>query len=202
MFGKKGHTAIRNKALENLVAARFSDVSPTRLAFCNAPVTRESYGEAYDIYVYARQRNIYPVTAVLMTSGKQIDQEFLRAYDISDEQKVDLWTRIYAWNIDNGIQTVEQIREEGVSVLPGAHPCNQLAAGLYVTANGNVVGCPGFTEIEGNVKSESIGDIWEQSENRRLRCGEFNCKCPPKDGITIPTGFYDEVLRRLEGGYE
>lgn len=198
MFGKTGHTLTRNKALENLVNAGFTSTNPTRLAFCNAPVTRETCGEASDIYVYGRERNIYPVTAVLMTSGKQIDREFLQQHDMSDKEKADLWTRIYSWNIKHGLQTLEQIREEGISCLPGGHPCNQLVAGLYVTAKGNVVGCPGYTASQGNIRTQSLEEIWEKSATRRIADGRFNCGCPPKDGITIPQGFYEEVLRRLE----
>lgn len=198
MVGIKGHSLVRNKALENLVNAGFNSTNPTRLAFCNAPFTRENYDEVFDIYVYARERNIYPINAVLMTSGNQIDKEYLNKYDMTDKEKTDLWTKIYSWNIKHYVQTLEQIKEEGISVLPGAHPCNQLAGGLYLTAKGNVVGCPGFTEIEGNVRNQSIIEIWEKSQNKKLRAGVFNCKCPPKDGITIPSDLYEKVLARLE----
>ena len=71
----KGYTKIRDNALENLVSTGFTNANPTRLAFSNAPVRKVAYGDAFPIYVWARERNIYPVTAVLMTSGKQIDVE-------------------------------------------------------------------------------------------------------------------------------
>lgn len=201
MFGKTGHTLVRNKALENLVNAGFTSTNPTRLAFCNAPVTRETYDEAFDIYVYGKERNIYPVTAVLMTSGKQIDREFLQRHDMSDKEKVGLWTRIYSWNIEHGLQTLEQIREEGISCLPGGHPCNQLVAGVYVTAKGNVVGCPGYTTTQGNVRTQTLQEIWEKSTTRKIADGRFNCGCPPKEGITIPLNLYAEVLVNLEKSY-
>lgn len=201
MFGKEGHTLVRNKALENLVNAGFTDANPTRLAFCNAPFTKENYDEVFDVYAYARERNIYPISAVLMTSGKQVDNAYLQKYDPSRQEKIDLYARIYSWNIEHGLQSLAQIREEGISCLAGAHPCNQLGAGLYVTAKGNVVGCPGFTEVEGNIREQSIREIWEKSQNRK-RAGTFNCRCPPKDGITIPNGFYEEVFKRLEERYE
>lgn len=201
LVGKKGHTLIRNQALENLINVDFNNSNPTRLSLCNAPITKTNYDEVFDIYVYARERNIYPVNAVLMISGKQIDSDFLREFDITRQQKIDLWTKIYSWNIEHGIQTLEQIKKQGISVMPGIHPCNQVACGLYLTAKGNVVGCPGFTFIEGNVRTESIKDIWQKSENKRLRAGKFNCKCPPKDGITIPNNLYSSVLKNLEKKY-
>jgi MoaA/NifB/PqqE/SkfB family radical SAM enzyme len=201
MFGKEGHTLVRNRALENLVNAGFNSTSPTRLAFCNAPFTRETYNEAFGVYVYARERNIYPVTAVLMTSGKQIDCTFLQKHDLTAKEKIDLWVRIYSWNIEHGLQNLKQIREDGVSCLPGGHPCNQLARGLYITAKGNVVGCPGFVDIQGNVRDQSIGEIWKNSTTRKIASERFNCGCPPKEGITIPFDLYREVLLCLEKKY-
>ena len=197
LVGEEGHALVRNQALENLVRAGFNEPNPTRLCLCNAPITKTNYDEVFDIYVYARERNIYPVIAVSMVSGKQLDDEFIYKIDLTDEQKVDLWTRVYSWNIERGVQTLEDIRREGISAMPGSHPCNQVAAGLYVTANGNVVGCPGYTTIEGSVKDRSIGEIGETSQNKR-RAGTFNCGCPPKEGKTIPTDLYDKVLDNLE----
>jgi MoaA/NifB/PqqE/SkfB family radical SAM enzyme len=198
--GVEGHALVRNKALENLVNAGFNNTYPTRLAICSNAISKMNYEEVFEIYVYARERNLYPVTTVTMVSGKQLDKEYLEKTDITDQQKIDLWTKIYSWNIENGIQKLSQIQGEGVSVLPGTHPCNQIACGLYVTANGNVVGCPGFTDVEGNVKETSIKEIWENSKNIR-RAGTFNCKCPPKDGITIPNDLYEKVLKNLEEKY-
>ena len=198
----RDYTNIKNTALENLVNAGFTDSNPTRLAFCNAPVRRATYDDAFPIYIWARERNIYPVTAVLMTSGKQIDSEFLRQNDLTEEQKIELWTKIYSWNIEHGLQTLEQIREEGISCLPGCHPCNQLCAGLYITMKGNVVGCPGYTENQGNVRKQSLAKIWEQSKTRGIAGERFNTGCPPKEGITIPQNFYETVLKKLEERYK
>lgn len=185
----EGHSIIRNKALENLVKSRFNQTNPTRLAVVNAPLDKSVYDEAFEIYVWARRRNIFPVIAMHMVSGKKIDKYFLRAHDITDEQKKELWRKIYSWNISNGVQTEEQLRLEGISCMPGIHPCNQLACGLYVSANGNVVRCPGYNSpILGNVKEDSIKRIWER-EGREFE-GKFNHCCPPKDGLTIPLEIY------------
>jgi len=198
----KGHALVRNQALINLVNAGFTKTNPTRLALELGPIVKENYDEIFDLYVYARRRNMYLIPNFLMVSGKQIDKEFLKKYDLSKKQKYDLFMKIYFWNIENGIQTINQIKKEGISCMPGIHPCNQVACGLYITAKGNVVGCPGFTETEGNVRNKTIKDIWEKSQNRRLRAGIFNCKCPPKDGITIPVQLYEQVLKELELKYD
>jgi len=196
------YTDIKNTALENLVHAGFTDSNPTRLALCNAPVRRTTYDDAFPIYVWGRERNIYPVTAVMMTSGKQIDSAFLKENDLTDKQKVELWTNIYSWNIEHGLQTLEEVKADGISCLPGGHPCNQLRAGLYITMKGNVVGCPGYIESQGNVRKQSLAEIWEQSKTRRIAGERFNTGCPPKEGITIPTTLYAEVLSNLQSKYQ
>ncbi len=185
--------------MEILAGAGFNKGNPTRLCLANAPVTRQNVGEAFGIYVFARERNMYPVIAVSMTSGKQLTPEYIGNVDLTKEQKVKLWTDAFSWNIDHGIQTLDQFRHEGISCIAGGHACNQNAAGLYVTAKGKVVRCTGSTEIIGDVKEEKIKDIWVGAGG--AYAGRFNCHCPPKDGITIPDGFYDEVLEKLEAIY-
>lgn len=201
LVGKKGQTLIRNKALENLVNSGFNDKNPTRISLVNAPVLPESYNETFSIYKFARERNLYPIFAMSMVSGKQFTEDFRRKIDLTDEQKLKLFTQIYSWNIENGFQTLEQIKEEGISSMPGAHPCNQNAVGLYVTMNGNVVRCPGSIEILGNVKEKSITQIWEE-QKRNSFAGRFNCGCPYKEGITIPLDLYEKVLANLEKRYK
>lgn len=194
---RKGYTEKRDRALSNLIAAGFNKPLPTRLALCANPITRETIDEVFDVYVFARERNILPITAALMVSGKQFTKKFLDRFDVTDQEKIDLWTKIYSWNIENGIQTLEEIKDEGTSVLPGIHPCNQVACGLYITANGNVTSCPGSNIVEGNMRRSPLKEIWERSENRRIRAGCFNCLCPPKDGVTIPENLYQKVLQNL-----
>jgi len=198
LVGRKGHTKKRNKALENLARVGFNKTSPTRLAMVCAPITKQVKDEVLDIYVFARKRNIYPVLAYLMVSGKQLTKKFLRKYDLTSKEKIELHRKIYKWNIEQGLQTIEQIENEGISCMAGIHPCNQVAAGLYLTLNGNITSCPGDNRIIGNIRKESIKDIWEKSENFK-RQGTFNCNCPPKDGKTIPLELYCEVLKKLKG---
>jgi len=205
MVRKKGFSLLRDRALANLVEAGFNRYdpdsdAPTRLALVDAPVLKVTYSDAFEIYTYARKRNMYPVIAVPMVSGCKDSLIHIKNEDVTDQQKIDLWTRIYSWNIENGVQTLDGIMKDEVSCMPGSHPCNQVACGLYITSNGNVVGCTGFNDVIGNVRDESVDDIWKRSENYK-RAGTFNCKCPPKDGITIPMGLYNQVLRNLEAKY-
>ncbi len=192
-----GHTLRRNRAVELLAKAGFNKCSPTRLALCTNPITKNNFDELFEIYVWCCKRNILPVVTTLMVSGKQFNRRFLNRIDVTDLEKLELYTHIYAYNIRHGVQTLDQIEREGISSMAGIHPCNQVAAGLYITCNGNVVPCPGdCVNILGNVRKNSIVEIWHNSPNYRLR-GTFNCHCPPKAGKSLPRNLYTAVLRRL-----
>lgn len=193
----KGFTNRRNRAIETLAEVGFNKCLPTRLALCATPMMRDTYNEILDFYVYCRKRNIFPLITTFMTSGKQLDRRFLLHFDVTDEEKIQIYTKIYKYNITNGIQTLQEIEDEGISPMPGVHPCNQIATGLYITCNGNAVSCPGnCSDILGNVHDTSISDIWFGSDNFKRR-GIYNCKCPPKEGYTIPFNLFSEVIIRL-----
>lgn len=197
--GVMGYSQKRDRALEILANTGFNKCSPTRLAMCANPMLRSNLPHLYDIYVYARERNILPVNAALMVSGKQFNASFLRAHDVSPDDKIRLYQKIYEYNLAHGLSTPDQLAEEGISCMPGIHPCNQIAVGLYVTSNGTVIRCPGDRgNPMGNVRQESIRDIWRRCGEWRFT-GRFNCGCPFKDGCTIPKTLYPQVLDGVGG---
>ncbi|MFA4917957.1 MAG: radical SAM protein [Thermodesulfovibrionales bacterium] len=192
-----GYSLKRNRALELLAEAGFNKTIPTRLAVCSNPITNLNYREIFDIYVYSRKRNILPVTAALMVSGKQFNNGFLHDTDVTDKEKEELFLQIYEYNLKYGYSTKEQLLEEGISCLPGIHPCNQIAAGLYLTSNGNVIRCPGDSgKPLGNVQEEGIVSIWNKHKDWEYR-DHFNCYCPYKDGISLPSGIYERTMQNL-----
>ena len=196
--GLVGYTAKRNRGLELLAEADFNKSSPTRLAICANPIIRPNFDGLFDIYVYARERNILPVNAALMVSGKQIDDCFLYNNDVSDEEKEALFLQIYEYNLAHGFSDIEQLQQEGISCMPGIHPCNQIAAGLYLTSNGNVIKCPGdFGRPLGNVHEQNIKEIWANHYNSWALFRKFNCWCPFKDSVTLPWGLHGRVLSNL-----
>lgn len=201
LVGKvKGYSLKRNRALELLDACGFNKDVPTRLAMCANPMVRANVDVLFDIYVYARRRNILPVNAALMVSGKQLDRQFLKETDPHPGTKEELFARIYEFNLRSGLNTLDQLCREGISCMPGIHPCNQIAAGVYLTCNGTVTRCPGDSRQPlGNVQDCSIAEIWEPHRDWAF-AGVFNCWCPFKAGITLPEGLQERVLGRLAGG--
>lgn len=57
--GISGYTAKRNRGLELLGEAGFNRTSPTRLALCTNPITKNNFDELFEIYVWCCKRNIF-----------------------------------------------------------------------------------------------------------------------------------------------
>lgn len=194
----RGYTRKRNLALEILVEEGFNGHHPTRIMIAANPITHENYGEMLEMYKWARVRNMCTIMCPTMVSGRCGDEKSWKKITPSREELIDLYTKIYLFNIERGIQTLEQIEEEGISSYAGMNPCNQVACGMYVTLSGTVLRCPGDdVTVFGNIWNESIKNIWEKSENFE-RAGTFNCQCPPKMGKTFPDKFFEDVLANLK----
>jgi len=192
--GESGYVEKRNLALVRLVEGGLNKSNPTRLCIGSNPVTLEDYDEIFSIYKWGRERNIYVLVTPTMVGGKACDWQKITP---SEEKLIDLYTKIYKFNLEREIQTIEQLEGEGISPYAGAHPCNQVACGMYVTLSGKVLRCPGNdTTIFGNIFKQSLEEIWFKSENFK-RSGKFNCGCPPKIGKSIPNNLFSEVMKRL-----
>lgn len=192
----EGYTLKRNNALELLVNAGFNKPNPTHLALALNPVTNENYAEIFAMYTFARERNMYAIVCPTMVSGKCTNNAWKKITP-SAEKLVELYTKIYRWNIEKGLQTLEQIKEEGIAAYAGGAPCNQVACGMYVTSRGIVLRCPGDdVTVFGDIREKPLKEIWVNSENYK-RAGTFNCGCPPKDGLSIPSELYSKVIGNL-----
>ena len=198
----EGYTLKRNRALELLVKHGFNSPNPTHLCILPIPITRLTFPETFEIYRFARERNIYPVVTPTMVAGRSLDQLFRNSTGVPAGKIISLYTKIYGYNIEKGIQTLEEIEKDGVASYAGGAPCNQVACGMYVTLPGIVLRCPGDeTTIFGDITKQSLKEIWQNSENFK-RAGTFNCHCPPKDGKVIPEKLYTEVLSNLQKKYK
>jgi MoaA/NifB/PqqE/SkfB family radical SAM enzyme len=186
------------------VSIGFTSTIPTRLALGINPVTPMNINEAFDIYKWARPRNIYAIVTPTMISGRQKGNTWKKNTP-SAEELFRLYANIYKYNISVNLATIDGLRADGISAYAGGHPCNQVAAGLYITLNGVVLSCPGSeTNVEGNIWQSSLETIWLNSMNYTRR-GTFNCHCIAKDGKSIPSDLYQRVAQELRtdsGNYE
>jgi MoaA/NifB/PqqE/SkfB family radical SAM enzyme len=194
---KKEYIHIRNRALENLVKQGFNKGNPTRLALAINPITIWNINEALEIYKWGRLRNMYCIVTPTMISGRAKNSTWAKITP-SRDQLIELYQRIYEFNIETNLQTKEQILREGISAYAGGHPCNQVSTGMYITLNGIVLSCPGSEEhVEGNIWNTEVDEIWLNSKNHTERSGKFNCGCIAKDGKSIPEGFYKEIFENI-----
>jgi MoaA/NifB/PqqE/SkfB family radical SAM enzyme len=208
------YTQLRDKALVNLVEAGLNDYVPgkaTRLAIISAPIKPENMSEIKEIYTWGRKRNIYALSCPSTISGNGIDEtQRVKEHQDYVSNLLSFYTEIYVWNIENNLQTIDQFKEEGVSLYPGNHPCTQTAVGMYLTLSGKVIRCPGradkqstFTE---DIRSEeSLKSVWVNSENYKRASGKIpspeknglNYCCPARDGFSLPNDFYSQIKERV-----
>ncbi len=208
--GLTGYAKIREQALENLFGSDFyQDGVTDRFCIINAPIVPENIEESFDIYKFSVERGTPVVMTPSMLSGKgcghYTKQDKTLSREEWHEKLVDLYANIYALNVEKGIQTEEQIREEGIASYVGAEPCNQLSTGLYIRANGIIQMCPGRFDREtvfANVQETPLKEIWDNCPNKQRGIEDphnlVNNKCPAKDGNAFPFDFYDRVMQRYE----
>jgi len=210
LAGLEGYSRIREQALVNLFASRFYNNGITnRICIINAPIIPENIEESFDIYKFFIERATPVVMTPSMLSGKGCGQyaKQEKTLDLKEwhNRLVELYAKIYAYNVEKGVQTDEQIKQEGIASYVGAEPCNQVATGLYLRANGIVQMCPGRFDKEtvfANVQNTSLREIWQNSPNRRMGIENpqnlMNNRCPAKDGYAFPLDFYDRVMKRYQ----
>jgi len=217
--GLEGYAGIREQALEHLFGSQFyQDGMTNRLCILNAPMVPENIDESFDIYKFFVERGTPVVMTPSMISGKGCGHYERQDESLSREawhdKLVELYANIYLFNLEKGIQTDEQIRGEGIASYVGAEPCNQVATGLYLRANGLVQMCPGRFDKEtvyANVRETPLREIWQNSPNRQMGIDDpqnlVNNRCPAKDenGSTVKVenaGFPEDFYERVMGRYD
>ncbi len=203
----------RNKALNLLTSAGFNkyiDNEPTRLALICAPYKLSNIDEVLNIYKFGKEQNIYVAICPSTMSGmgrkeqEKIKQQKGEFYSKS----IKLYTDIYVWAIQNGYVLKEDFILDGVSLYPGAHVCNQVAAGLYIIWDGKVMVCPGLdgheAVVHNDIRKESLKDIWINSPNyeRAKMIDKFNFHCVAREKELFNEDnfykiVYEEVLNAL-----
>jgi len=201
IVGREGYPEIRNRAMELLCACGFNDFTsgqPTRLALIANPILRSNLDEIFDIYTWARRRHIYVISSPTMVSGPCGNKSVYSAITPYEDELIGLYVRINLWSIRNGIFGLEDLERDGVSPYAGAKPCQQLGHGLFVRRDGLALHCPGDdTSIQGDLRKQSIAQVWARSETLSRYGGMMNVGCPPKIGKTIPEGLFEKVLDGL-----
>ena len=197
----RDYAGARKRAIEFLVENGMnSNLFCQRMSFQTNPVTSENIGDVLEIFKWGTERNIPVCVTSTMVSGRgrSLVEEFQKPE--FQEKFIQLYADIYSYLIQRGVMTLEQLRQERVSSYAGIMPCNQLSCGMFIRKDGVVQSCPGNDNgefiISEDVRQKPLRKIWLQSRNYALG-PMFNNRCV-KDGYSIPSRLYDEVLRKVE----
>lgn len=159
----------RNEALDVLMKIGFNKTFPTRLAF-DTIICKENVNEILDIHRFTRQNNIFVLFVNYLTSGRSTD---LLHNAISSTRQKEIFRQIS--EVDK--------KEFGLAhdwffPYAGCAPCTIRGLGLYVKINGDTFDCPGELQYLGNIKKDSITDLWKKTDTIRKN---FDFKCAPRE---------------------
>jgi len=160
---------LRGLAIQNLLAAGFTNDDPTRLAF-DIIAGRGNLNELTDLHRWCRVHNIMPIIITSIPIGRG-------TITTSDSLTVEQTTALTAElsRIDR-----EEFGIEHRNIFPygGGVPCTIRGFGVYVKIDGQVTVCPGNDEVIGNVMAEPLADIWTRAKARNE---VFTGRCPPRE---------------------
>ncbi len=144
----------RNRALELLLETGFAASDPTRLAF-DTIICEENKDEVLSIHRFARQNNIFVLFVNYLPSGRSTD---VMHNAITREEQFAIFEQMAE------IDRVEfGIEHRACFPYAGGVPCTIRGFGLYVKIGGPVFDCPGESQAMGNVREESLQQIWERA---------------------------------------
>lgn len=183
---------------------------PTRLWISFAPMKPETLDDAYWLYEWARMRNIYPLGCPSNDSGdwkkenERVNDEFHNRYE---ESLLNFYVNIYIWNIEHGVQTLNEFLEEWPSLYPWVHVCKQARTGWYMrlTDDGRyeMVSCPGhdparkelkIVEDVEKVTAEEVLKLWWESGNAK----RWKYFCIARSWITLSTDFSPRIIEGVK----
>lgn len=198
----------REHALRLLIDSGFNEYKEemlTRLALIASPYKLINIDEIFEIYKWGHAHNMY--VAICPSTNSGLGHKEL--HDVLEnksfmEKSIELYTKIYVWAIQNEVLSLEDFRRDGVGLYPGGHPCNQTAAGMYVTIDGTVMVCPGLDGADvvvcDDVRKKPLKDIWMNSKNYELAKQEnrFNFGCIARErAIFDMKNFYGVVYKNV-----
>ncbi len=188
IVGVPGYAKIRDRALEVLIEAGFSQHDPTRLGL-EVNVGRRNLHEIMRIYELRTKLNVYEDVVISMPC----DVYFRHPdYDITIDEKKTLYRSIYEYNRRHDIPF------STVSPFMGGLECTQLGNGLYITNRGDVYHCPGTFERLGSLTEEPLASIWQRCKQREMYHRHYFCPFRENSGI-LPPDMVEEMEQEILG---
>jgi MoaA/NifB/PqqE/SkfB family radical SAM enzyme len=187
LAGKKGFSVVRDKAFEILREVGFNKHNPTRLGL-EVNVSRYNVHEIMDIYSLRTKYNVYEDVVISMPCEMY---NINKNYDISIEQKKELYNNIYEFNRTNNISF------NHISPFIGGLECSQLGNGLYITNKGDVYHCPASFNKIGSIREKSVSEIWKNFQTPSIFQNHYFCPFRENSNI-IPSNVVVEMKNSIE----
>ncbi|MFQ5474370.1 MAG: radical SAM/SPASM domain-containing protein [Candidatus Nanoarchaeia archaeon] len=171
LVGRKNYTKFRDKTLEILMKVGFNKSCPTRLGF-DSVIVKQNKNEILDIFRFCRKNNIFPMFKTFIPTGGALQY---KNWEISKNEAISIFKE--AQKID---EKEFNIKHKGQLPYIGGFPCTQWHYALFVDILGNVYACPGSRVLLGNIKEDSLIDIWNTHKAKEFRTKKY-VSCPPRE---------------------
>lgn len=171
LVGRQGYTKLRDKTLKILIDVGFNKTKPTRLGF-DSIIVKQNKNEILDMLRFCRKNNIFPSFKTFIPTGGALQY---KEWEITKKELTEIYKD--AQKIDEKEFGIKY----GIS-LPyiGGFPCTQWHYALFVDILGNAYACPGSRILLGNIKEDSLIDIWNTHKAKEFRIKKY-VSCPPRE---------------------
>lgn len=153
------------QGIYHLMDAGFNKTNPTRIAI-DAFVVKETIDEASDIFRFARMNNIFPYICRVFLSGRATGRDL----DVSNDQFKELTYKLL--EIDES--------EFGYTWEPRppfvASQCQLVYINMVIGIQGNIRPCYSVFMNAGNIRKQSLKELWNSELLRSARNMESNLK--------------------------
>lgn len=187
----KGYSELRDRYLRALLNnGRFTKTMPTRLGIENV-IASQDIDELVNIYEYFKIfRNVFvDIDPPIPVGRTETLRKAEKAGLLPQDKLSGLVWNIYMQNSRYNIPF------KGVSSFFGGVPCSQLPNGLYLILSGKINTCCGGDEEIGNVREQSLTDIFTKNHPYRNKIKEIYHNCPYREKARILT---KEFLKQAE----
>ncbi|MBU0662420.1 radical SAM protein [Candidatus Micrarchaeota archaeon] len=168
MVDTKGYAEKRDMAIEHLFNAGFNKEKPTRMGV-DVVINRKNFDEVLDIFLWARENNIFPEIKPFITSHRAGTDFVKDELQVKPEEVKQLFYAALA--LDR-----EKFGYDWVPKPPWmAWQCDLYYYHIYVNYVGNVFPCVGFEQADmafkqlGNVREKPLKEMWNHPYMQKIR---------------------------------
>ncbi|MBD3202722.1 radical SAM protein [Candidatus Woesearchaeota archaeon] len=181
---RKGYTKKRENAINYFIKVGFNKETPTRLGI-DVLVTKKNIKEIPEIFIWARENNIFPEIKPILFLERASQQEIKKMLEVKPNEIKELYYKLL--EIDQ--------KKYGYSWNPAppyaGFSCDYYYYHLLISCQGDIKPCIGFEKKLGNIRTHTLRECWEHpfmdkirniKQNLKGKCGDceedcYGCPC-------------------------